>query len=206
MLQNHGAMQKTQIALFPLQLFLLPGEASRLHIFEDRYKQLLDDCGNAGASFGIPYARNGYLSGFGCVVSVTQVIKRYPNGSADIEISCNDLFKVDQFYTRMGEKPYPGGDVVVMQAGDLGPASRDLVDKLDAYVKNSDPSKFESLLSPVLNLFDIALILELDEENKLKLVKAKTAARRERILADQIVFLEAVQKQKASIAGDIFLN
>jgi len=199
-------MQKTQLALFPLQIFLLPGESSRLHIFEDRYKQLLDDCGNDGASFGIPYALNGYLSGFGCVVSVTQVIERYANGSADIEVSCIDLFKVDQFYMRMGEKLYPGGDVTVMHTGDLEPASQDLMGKLDAYIKMTDPSKFEALMSPVLNVFDIAAILNLDEENKLKLVKAKTSAKRERILADQILFLEAVQKQKSSIAGEIFLN
>lgn len=205
-LRNFGAMQTTQLALFPLQIFLLPGEVSRLHIFEDRYKQLLDDCGDAGGSFGIPYALNGYLSGFGCVVSVSQVIKRYPNGSADIEIACSDLFKIDQFYMRLGEKLYPGGDVVIMHTNELEPVSDDLMKKLDTYIKNSDPSKFEDLLSPVLTVFDIALILNLDEENKLKLVKAGTGARRERILTDQIMFLEAVRKQKASIAGDIFLN
>jgi Lon protease-like protein len=199
-------MQKTQLALFPLQIFLLPGEESHLHIFEDRYKQLLDDCGNAGGSFGIPYALNGYLSGFGCVVSVTEVIKRYPNGSADIAIACTDLFKVDQFFMRMGEKLYPGGDVIIMHASDADPVSQELMEKLDAYIKQSDPSKFESLLSPVLTVFDIALILKLDEESKLKLVKAKTQAKREAILAGQIMFLEAIQKQKSSIAGDIFLN
>jgi len=149
---------------------------------------------------------NGYLSGFGCVVSVTRVIKRYPNGSADIEVGCTDIFKVDQFYMRMGEKLYPGGDVVVLNAGDLEPVSKELMEKLDRYIKESDPAKFEALLSPALNVFDIAIILNLDEENKLKLVKARTGAKRERILSDQIMFLEAIEKQKASIDGEIFLN
>lgn len=199
-------MQKTQIALFPLQIFLLPGESTRLHIFEERYKQLLEDCGNPGEMFGIPYTINGYLAGVGCVVEVTDVTKKYPNGSADIEVTCRDMFRVKQFYMRMGEKLYPGGDVSFLHTETSVPLSPQLLKALDAHVKHTAPENFEKLLAPELNVFDAAVLIGMNEEYKVKLVKAKSPQRRERIVLEQISFEQALHKQKNAVQGEIFLN
>ena len=40
---------------FPLKTILLPGETSKLHIFEERYKELVQDCLDNNASFAIPF-------------------------------------------------------------------------------------------------------------------------------------------------------
>jgi hypothetical protein len=199
-------MQKTQIALFPLQVFLLPGEKTTLHIFEERYRQLLDDCENVHISFGIPYTPNGYISEFGCVVELSKVIKRHANGSSDIEVIAKDVFKVDQFFMRMGEKLYPGGDVVIIDSADLPNVSDHLLKTLETYVKHHQPLKFASLLDATLNAYDVARILELPEAEKIKLVKSKSEPVRERVLLQNIRFLEAVGMQSKSIVGDIFLN
>lgn len=204
--QNLGVMQKTQIALFPLQIFLLPGESAQLHIFEDRYKQLLEDCEKPGEVFGIPYTLNGYLAGVGCAAEVTKIIKRYPNGAADIEVTSRDMFRVEHFYMRMGEKLYPGGDVTFLHTESSEPVSAALMKALDTHIKNAAPEKFESLTDPHLNVFDAAVLIGMNEEYKVKLVKAKTRERRERILIEQIRFAEALRKQENAVQGEIFLN
>ena len=46
---------KTHLGLFPLRIFLFPGEQTTLHLFEPRYLQLSTDCINNNECFGIPY-------------------------------------------------------------------------------------------------------------------------------------------------------
>jgi hypothetical protein len=43
------------IPIFPLEVVVYPGEALNLHIFETRYKQLINDCAETKMSFGIPF-------------------------------------------------------------------------------------------------------------------------------------------------------
>ena len=43
-----------KLPLFPLQSVFYPGETVPLHIFEDRYKQLINDCRKEALTFGIP--------------------------------------------------------------------------------------------------------------------------------------------------------
>ncbi len=199
-------MQKTQLALFPLQLFLLPGESTRLHIFEERYKQLLSDYGGAGASFGIPFTEKGILSGLGSLVEVSKVIREYPNGSADIEVRCTDLFKIEQFFIRMGEKLYPGGDVVIMESDAFPPISDSLFKALDSFIKEHRPEQFKEILSPHLNVIGVARILQLDEGQKMKLVRSTRHENMEKLLLNQINVMNALYKQHGSIQGNLFLN
>lgn len=199
-------MQKTQIALFPLQIFLLPGETSRIHIFEDRYRQLLQDCENASISFGIPYALNGYLTGYGCVVKITKVIERHANGSADIEIEAVQLFKLDQFYMRLGDKLYPGGDVEIIDDKSMRSISDNLLKRLDAYFMKEQGKINTELLSPYTGFFEVAKSLKLSEAEKLSLVKASSPAKREQLIVNVLMLKEKLLEQEKSIVGEIFLN
>lgn len=199
-------MQKTQIALFPLQIFLLPGETTRLHIFEDRYRQLLQDCENASISFGIPYALNGYLTGYGCVVKLSRVIERHANGSADIEIEAVQLFKLNQFYMRMGDKLYPGGDVGIIDDSSMRSISEKLIKRLDSYFLKKQGKINTELLSPYTGVFDVAKSLKLSEAEKLTLVKASTPEKRERLIMNVLKLKEKLLEQEKSIVGEIFLN
>ena len=46
-----------ELALFPLQIVVFPGEEVPLHIFEPRYRQLVKDTADSGAPFGIVLTR-----------------------------------------------------------------------------------------------------------------------------------------------------
>ena len=64
-------------ALFPLNVMILPGEKMRLHIFEPRYKQLINECLANETAFGIPYVLNSSLMSAGSEVRVNKLITRY---------------------------------------------------------------------------------------------------------------------------------
>lgn len=49
----------TRVPLFPLNLVLFPGQNLPLHIFEDRYKEMLHRCLDKQEPFGIVLARDG---------------------------------------------------------------------------------------------------------------------------------------------------
>ena len=59
------ATQQLTIPMFPLGVLILPGETKTLHIFEDKYKQLISDCLANEAHFGIPYSMNKKIGEFG---------------------------------------------------------------------------------------------------------------------------------------------
>src|ERR1051325_5817334 len=82
----HMKTRQLTIPMFPLNMVLFPGETTKLYIFEERYKQLVDDCLENDASFGIPYIEKGKVQKFGCEVKINRILKTYENGGMDILI------------------------------------------------------------------------------------------------------------------------
>ena len=79
------------LPLFPLQLFPLPGELVPLHIFEPRYRQLLDDAREPGFKFGILLQHKDNKQHFGSTVMLERIVRRHPAGESDIIIKALDF-------------------------------------------------------------------------------------------------------------------
>jgi Lon protease-like protein len=77
-------MQDALLPLFPLELVLLPGNRLPLHIFEDRYKEMIGEVLRNGAEFGIVQAKENGVLNVGCSATVETVVKQYPDGRMDI--------------------------------------------------------------------------------------------------------------------------
>lgn len=99
------------IPMFPLSILPLPGELVPLHIFEPRYRQLLQEAEASDISFGIFFNHVINNEKIGSLVKLESVIKRYPTGESDIIVKCNDIFTMDTLYRTFKTKLYPGGDV-----------------------------------------------------------------------------------------------
>lgn len=81
--------QQIIIPLFPLPLVVCPGETLPLHIFEERYKQMIAFCrgkNETGESlpFGVSLAYNNKLYNIGCTVRIEEIVKEYADGRLDI--------------------------------------------------------------------------------------------------------------------------
>jgi hypothetical protein len=81
-------MQPVLLPLFPLQVVLLPGAELPLHIFEDRYKEMIGEVlrGNLafGREFGVVLASEKGIVNIGCTATVEQVLRQYPDGRMDL--------------------------------------------------------------------------------------------------------------------------
>ena len=72
------------IGLFPLGLVLFPGSLLPLHIFEPRYRSLMNSVIDKDTSFGINLVESSKLFEVGCAAKVVRVSQRYPDGRFDV--------------------------------------------------------------------------------------------------------------------------
>jgi Lon protease-like protein len=79
-----GSTRPERIPLFPLNVVLLPGGDLPLHIFEPRYRRMVQDCIEAKSEFGMLLALPKGLVRVGCTAEVIDVVKRYNDGRMDI--------------------------------------------------------------------------------------------------------------------------
>ncbi len=99
-----------KLPLFPLRSIFFPGETVPLHIFEDRYKQLILDCRSEAITFGIPvYINNGLA--YGTEVQLVEVVTTYEGGEMDVTCVARQVFRLLTFENQMEGKPYAGGEV-----------------------------------------------------------------------------------------------
>ena len=102
------------LPLFPLQSVFFPGESVPLHIFEERYKQLIADCRDEARTFGIPvyiYDRIAY----GTEVQLVEVVTTYDGGEMDVLCVARQAFRVLTFDNEMDGKLYAGGKVELLE-------------------------------------------------------------------------------------------
>jgi Lon protease-like protein len=99
------------LPMFPLNLVAFPHEQLNLHIFEPRYKQLINDCLAANSTFGIPTYIDKQLMPYGTEMMISKVVKTYDNGELDISTVGVRIFKLENFENPMDGKLYAGGEI-----------------------------------------------------------------------------------------------
>lgn len=78
------------LPLFPLEIVLLPEEPLPLHIFEERYKQMVHEClqakteGSGQQEFGVVLAKDKEMRNVGCGARIVNVTRKYEDGRMDI--------------------------------------------------------------------------------------------------------------------------
>lgn len=83
-------MSNLLVPLFPLEIVLLPEEPLPLHIFEERYKEMIGEClsareaGSGQQEFGVVLAHENEMQASGCTARIVNVIKKYEDGRLDI--------------------------------------------------------------------------------------------------------------------------
>ncbi len=82
------------IGLFPLSIVLFPESYYPLHIFEERYKNLINDCVDQNTDFGINLVISSKIYDIGCTAAVVDVINEYEDGKMDITVQGVDRFMI----------------------------------------------------------------------------------------------------------------
>ncbi|MES2778055.1 MAG: LON peptidase substrate-binding domain-containing protein [Bacteroidota bacterium] len=96
------------IPIFPLGIVVYPGEDLNLHIFEERYKQLVTECVAEGKPFGIPVVINNKVMDYGASVKVTEVFEIYSDGKMDIRTQGLGIFRILEIIKEVPGKLFSG--------------------------------------------------------------------------------------------------
>ena len=98
----------SDIPLFPLNVVLLPGAPLPLHIFEDRYKQMVDECLKEESEFGMVFADESGTRKVGCTAKIVELVERYEDGRMLILVEGSRRFRLNNVLTG---KPYYVGEI-----------------------------------------------------------------------------------------------
>jgi Lon protease-like protein len=111
------------LPLFPLQLVVFPRTQLPLHIFEERYKEMVGEAIEHNSEFGIVLAKKDGIVNAGCAVVVEKVLTKYPDGRMDVVTRGSRRFRLVLLNQ---EKAYLRGEVEFFDDDEPGPAPREL--------------------------------------------------------------------------------
>ncbi|HTD54665.1 MAG TPA: LON peptidase substrate-binding domain-containing protein [Silvibacterium sp.] len=83
-----------KIPLFPLDVVLFPGASLPLHIFEERYKEMIGICLADESCFGVVRAQQEGLAVIGCTARILRVLEQYDDGRLDILCRGDERFEI----------------------------------------------------------------------------------------------------------------
>jgi Lon protease-like protein len=84
----------SDLGLFPLPLVLLPAEQLPLHVFEERYKELVGECLEDDVEFGLVYADDDGIREVGTRAGVVEVLDRFDDGRLNIVVEGRERFRL----------------------------------------------------------------------------------------------------------------
>ena len=87
-------MTERLLPLFPLKVVLFPRTEIPLHIFEERYKEMIGECLQNHSEFGIVLVLEEGLASTGCTAAITEVIRRFEDGKMDILVRGQRRFEL----------------------------------------------------------------------------------------------------------------
>lgn len=116
-------MEQPLLPIFPLQVVLFPRTLLPLHIFEDRYKQLIGDVLQDKIEFGVVLAGEKGICSMGCTATVQKVMERYPDGRMDLVGLGRRRFEISSLND---EKAYLRASVEFFDDDDFDPVSSEL--------------------------------------------------------------------------------
>ena len=99
------------IPLFPLSIVVYPHEKLNLHIFEQKYQQMISACIEHKKPFGIPVVINNEMKEWGTLMHITEISKRYPTGEMDIKTEGTKVFNILEPIHAIPDKLYNGAIV-----------------------------------------------------------------------------------------------
>ncbi len=161
--------QQLTIPMFPLNTVLFPGETTKLYIFEERYKHLVDDCLDNDAAFGIPFLEKGKVKKYGCEVKISRILKTYENGGMDILVEGTNLFRLLEFSEVLRPKLY-GAGLIEYQPISQKISLNNLQDATVNYFGTVQNKLIDYETVSNLTLYSVASALQLTHPEKYRLI------------------------------------
>jgi Lon protease-like protein len=150
-----------ELGLFPLPIVLVPTERIPLHIFEPRYKELIDECIELGEEFGLVLATgDGAVHEIGTRARVAQLVELLDDGSMNIVVEGGERFRLLDLTTG---RAFTTGIVEPVQDDDELALSADVERALEVFSELAEISESDvDVPDPLSPLFDFELAARVD--------------------------------------------
>jgi len=200
--RHNVTMPSRLIPLFPLQVVVFPRTPLPLHIFEERYKEMVGDAIRENSEFGMVLAKGEGIVNAGCTVAVEKLVHMHPDGRMDILTRGQRRFEI---VTLDEEKAYLRAQVNFFDDDDFSPVPPDLREQAIAQflalqkVSGAQGPEEPNLADPQLS-FQLAQALpDLDFLNGLLRHRSETARLKQlnHYLAEYIPRQRTIERIKA---------
>jgi uncharacterized protein len=196
------------IPIFPLGIVVYPGEQLNLHIFEPRYRQLIQECFETKKPFGIPPVIDNKLSETGTLVKITEITTVYEDGKMDVKTEGLEVFTILEVIKELPEKLYSGaivsypenmqrGSIVLMETIIL--AIRELYKLLKITKDFKKPDE-------LLNTYDVAHLAGLSLAEEYELLQLMYELQRQEYLKRHLTKILAVIAETETLKERVKLN
>ncbi len=207
------AIETIELALFPLNTVLFPGQVLPLHIFEDRYRLMIRRCLAEDIPFGVVLIRQGQEVGKGAephgVGTVARIIEstHLPDGAMNIITVGTERFRIRHLFY---DQPYLRGEVEVfpMAETDDAAAASKLAGRVRTLVAQyirliADAAGLQIQVGEIPEVpqqvgYLAAVAMQIDNQEKQELLGSTSLAR---ILAAETVLLNRENALLAWMAG-----
>lgn len=178
--------------LFLLGIVALPGETVPLHVFEDRYRMMIEECMLNEREFGIVWSSDGELKPVGCACKIGETIERMQDGRLNILVEGTRPFRLLE---RQDDLPYPAavieflGDQEEEADAQAARAARELYKDL---VEQATDQRLKEDELEALDAYQMAATVEFGSDAKQELLELRSENARLRLLA---LLLRAAMKR-----------
>lgn len=207
-------MKKT-IPIFPLNLVVFPYSSIPLHIFEEKYKKMINRCLDEKAGFGVVSLILKEASKIGSYVEIATVVNRNEKGEMDIIVKGISRFKILEtakhsdgyLIASVVEYKDLSDEININLLNELRENFEEIINKVnftleDSFWKNYDETAFKS--------YKIAEKSGLNLKQRQKLLTLRKENERINFLLDHLSKLEKKIAESittgAIIMGDGYIN
>jgi len=196
------------IPIFPLGLVVYPGEQLNLHIFEPRYKALIQECKAADKPFGIPAVLNNAMQEMGTLVRIKEISKAYDKGEMDIKTEGLAIFKILELLKEIPEKLYSGAIVTYPKNSEKTNAAKmkKILQSIRALHQKLNVSKDFGKPDEFLNSFDVAHHAGLAIEDEYRLLELPQELQRQEFLQRHLNKVLPIMEDMHLLKGKIKMN
>lgn len=177
------------LAIFPLQLIVFPGEQVNLHIFELRYRHLFNELRNQPQlTFGIPPVINNEIYLLGTRLKLIDVVKEYETGEMDVITEGIDAFTIHEIKDPKTANECVYAEIELLDNNpeyDLLQFQR-LENLYDDFQSLMPEQKVIKTINPSSFSFQIAHYIGLNEQQKIELLSIESEEERQETLIQHL--------------------
>jgi len=187
------------LPLFPLSLVLVPTMPLPLHIFEDRYKEMMADLITGQSEFGVVLAKEQGIANIGCTAIVDEITRRYDDGRLDLIATGQRRFRITSLDQ---EKTYLRAEVQYFNDEDASEVPADLKQKASSAYRRlatfEDVEAMEPKFERTRISFQLAQLIEDLDKRQMVLGLRSEIERLEYLVSIVPSYIE--QRERTSLA------